>query len=221
MKPYLLLCLAALLLLLSTTGEEATLANIEKSIGYAYLFDDGGQFVSRIDGVPGGNLVLIRRDGAQDPLIARFADPVHDPGLLGPSSRLCFVGPDTVRGSLEKTGVLDPTHHGGIKALWYLAQGSSYGGILDYSRNGEHDIRDDLFYVTQSDAGELLVHNHFNYGNYLWGASARELGVPLFMVILGTHFQNFFGSRTSRWHLDSAEDVRSIRAGFHWSGSTR
>jgi hypothetical protein len=219
-KSYLQLGLVALLLLL-TTGERAPLAGVEGHLGHAYLFDDGGRFVRRIDGVPGEDCIMICRAGVQEPLVARFADPVHDPGVLGPSSRLRFVGPDTVRESLEKTGVLDPARHGGIKALRYLAKGSSYGGVLDFSRNGKHDIRDELFYVTQSDSGELLVHNRYNYGNYLWGASARELGVPLCLVIIGTHLQNFFGSQTSRWHLDSPDDVRSIRAGFYWNGSIR
>ena len=208
--------LRIVVIFLLAVGPQVSLGTVQGRQGRAFLFDAAGLFLDRIDHIPGADLVVVLDELAHNPLVARFADPEHDPALLGPATRLCLAGPDEVRGSLAKSGVQDPVRHGGIKALWYLARESSYGGVLDFSRNEVYGLRDDIFYLTQSKSGELLVHNRFNYGNYLWGASAHELGVPIPLVIIGTHVQNFFGSRLSRWHLDSRDDVRSIRAGFYW-----
>ena len=182
--------------------------------GRSFLFDEGGKFLARVD-YPGAEDCIVYC--APDPVVIRLADPVEDPTRMGLETQLYVVPADTIATSLARSGASDPANRGCIKSYVFITKGSDYYSYLDYARNGQHNIRKNVFYVTGTTKEGLLAHNHYNYGNFLWGASAHQLRIPLFMTIIGANVQNFFCSPSGHGHLDSKDDQLSIRAGYHWS----
>jgi RHS repeat-associated protein len=63
--------------------------------------------------------------------------------------------------------------------------------------------------------GSYLAHDNFNFGNYLWGAAMRKLGISYGMAVFGAHVENYYFSDTSRWHIDSFDDQISIALGYN------
>ena len=78
------------------------------------------------------------------------------------------------------------------------------------------DIVDGPFlYVTYTKSEGFVAHDAHNFGNFLWGAAANQLGVPLWIAKLGAHFNNFFDPHYNH-KLDSTDDQFSITIGYHW-----
>lgn len=182
--------------------------------GKAFLFASDGRFLCRVQ-YPEGPVVLWKEDG-DNHLVASFADEKADPMTVGAGTRAVRVLPDQIALAMEMCGAQDPQRHGLFKGCAFLARGSAYGGPLDFAVREEYGVNQDYFYVTSTSKEGNVAHNHFNYGNFLWGASARETGVPLWVARLGAHFNNFFLSPDSRGTLDSPDDQFSIGAGYHW-----
>ena len=120
--------------------------------------------------------------------------------------------------SLQVSDACNPSHRGLFKGCFFLARNSGYGGDLDFAANGRHGILYDGLYITQTRKDGRVAHNNYNYGNFLWGAAARAVGVPLWIARLGSHFNNFFLSPDTRGTFDAADDQFSIGCGHHfWS----
>lgn len=145
-----------------------------------------------------------------------FADPVNDPARFDADTQLIPVSDAYILECLAKAGALDVRHRGCLKGIKYLAFNSNYGQRLDFASLDEYEISGDVLYVTQTDPEGAVAHNNRNYGNFLWGASAREMGVPLPIALLGSHIFSYFISRATRGKLDSEDDIYSIRTGYHW-----
>jgi len=71
-------------------------------------------------------------------------------------------------------------------------------------------------YVTKTKKDGYVAHNGYNFGNFLWGAGANALGVPMSLARFGAHLNNFFNDPKYKGHLDSKDDQYSIKAGFNW-----
>lgn len=194
---------------ISTPGIKA-----EPVSGRSFLFDGNGLYLSRVDYAGAEDCIVYCKP---EPVVIRLADPVEDPTRMGLDTRLMVVPADTIITSLARSGASDPANRGCIKSYVFITKGSDYYSYLDYARNGQHNIRKNVFYVTSTPREGLLAHNHYNYGNFLWGASAQRLRIPLPMAILGANVQNFFCSPTGHGHLDTKDDQLSIRAGYHWA----
>ena len=184
--------------------------------GDVFLFSADGRFLSRVrSAYPDAALLLWRATG-QEPLRAQFADPDEDPRAIGPGIRASVIGEADVAAAMQTCGAGDTSHHGWFRGCIYLARNSGYGGVLDFAVREEYGVSPDVFYLTLTVPEGSLAQNHFNFGNYLWGASARETGVPLWLARLGAHINNFFLSPDSRGTWDSPDDQLSISAGYHW-----
>lgn len=183
--------------------------------GQAFLFAADGRFLSRVrSGYEGGALLLWMGEGLT-PFSAPFADPDYDAAHIGPESRATLVRQEYIANAMELCGVENLPRKGLFPGCRFLLKNSTYGGVLDFAVRPEYGISPDTFYLTHTEKEGPLAHNHFNFGNFLWGASARELRVPLWVTRLGAHINNFFFSPDSRFHLDSADDQLSISAGYH------
>ena len=70
-----------------------------------------------------------------------------------------------------------------------------------------------------------MGQNNYNFGNYLWGAAARTLKVPLGLAKLGAHYNNIMtdpenqNKPMNQRTLDSPDDQRSIEAGWNLQNS--
>lgn len=179
-----------------------------------FLFGNDGSFLTRLV-LPDfdGCVVMLQEDG-EDPVVARLADPVHDPESIGNDIRLRLVTGDRIVGSLDTAGVMPGDQHCGVIAgFMFLASNSYYYGPLDFARNGLHDIHPNELYLTHSRKEGFVAHNIYNFGNFLWGAAAHGVGVPLLIARIGAHIHNLY-HRHGR--LDSSDDQFSIGCGYHW-----
>ena len=189
---------------------------VDPEEGENYLFDETGFFLSRVQAPRSKRHLFLWQGYGTTPLSARFADPAHDPATIGLHTQVRLVTQEEIRASLEKVGAFSPEHRGFFKGSAYMYRNSGYGGLLDFAVNGQHDIIDQVFYITQTRPEGHVAHNHYNYGNFLWGATACELGIPLFWARLGAHFNNFFLSPDTKGSFDAMDDQYSIRTGYHW-----
>ena len=184
--------------------------------GGAFLFSADGRFLCRVHSeYPDGPLLKWRREG-EEPIRARFADPVADPLAVGLQSRAIHVETEYVQRAMQLCEAGKARNRGFFKGMLFLARNSGYGSTLDFAVREEYNISPEVFYITETAPEGILAHNHFNFGNYLWGASAREAAVPLWLARLGAHINNFFLSPDSCGTWDSPDDQLSISAGYHW-----
>lgn len=176
-----------------------------------YVFDPGGNRLGVTEGKQ-GTLVWIPGIGAEGEVIP-FADPVHDPGDLDSETSLEIISAGDVRHSLRTVEVYDKKKHGLIRGIIFLKRESDYSHRLDFARTGEHPVSKGTFYVSRTAKEGFLAHNNYNFGNFLWGAAARAVGVPLWIAKLGSHINNI--KHTGK--RDSPDDILSISAGYHFS----
>ena len=182
--------------------------------GDCFLFAPDGSFLSKVrSGAAAGSVIFLQGPG-MEPLTARFADLEADPSLVDYNMQVHYAGQKFITASLSRA--CGSGGCGFFKGCGFLARNSDYGGVLDFAANGRHDIYSDIFYITRTTREGIVAHNNYNYGNFLWGASARRLDVPLCITLLGSHFHNFFLSPITRGTFDSSDDLFSITAGHHW-----
>lgn len=181
--------------------------------GEGFLFDEGGAFLSRI--AVATEPVVFYQGFGREPVRAAFADPGHDPLVIDTRSFVQMISRADVELSMQIVNAYGARHHGLVKGCLYLLKESGYGGLIDPAVNAEHQVFPGVLYISRTPKEGSLAHNNFNCGNFLWGAAAHATGVPLWVTLLGTHFNNFFLSPDNKGHLDAKDDVLSIRAGYH------
>lgn len=183
--------------------------------GTCFLFGPDGKFLTRIDAEGLQNCLVKLPDGGKEPFVARFADPVEDPTLINIGTDVKLVSKSYILESMLKCKARTTGLRGLVPGSLFLLRFSNYGGELDFASNGKYGIYRHELYFTHTPEGNV-AHNNFNFGNFLWGASAREAGVPLIVARLGAHFNNFFLSPDTKGELDSPDDQFSITCGHHW-----
>ena len=196
--------------------EEDPLLSPDPLDGKDFLFAADGRFLSRIRSAYGSGMLVMWQGEGQAPVVAQFADSGYDPSHVGPDSRVLVVPEDYIAGAMDLCGAERASWKGLFPGSFFLLKNSAYGGTLDFAVRPEYGISSQTYYLTSTEKEGSLAHNHFNFGNFLWGASAREVGVPLWMAKLGSHLNSFFLSPDTRFHLDSPDDILSISAGHHW-----
>lgn len=202
---------------LSLCGKDSSLV-LSPVNGRCFLFDAEGRYLSRVHLEGHENELVMWQGEGRELLTASFADSIEDPASLYAGTQAIRVMDEDVSGSLHVSDATNPSHRGFFKGCVFLARHSGYGGKLDFAANGRHGILYDGLYITQTRKDGRVAHNNFNYGNFLWGAAARAVGVPLWIARLGSHFNNFFLSPDTRGTFDAADDQLSIGCGHHfWS----
>lgn len=184
--------------------------------GKCFLFNAEGLYLSRINFPGHDNEMILWPGDGQGLVTAFFADPVEDPESLYTGTQVIRPSDEGILGNLEMSSSFDPQYHGFFKGCFFLARESGYGGNLDFAVDPRYGVLYDGLYLTTTQREGSIVHNNFNYGNFLWGASARAVGVPLWVARLGAHFNNFFLSPDTRGTFDSPDDQFSIKCGHHF-----
>lgn len=202
--------------LLLSVGMPFTADGLE---GDAFLFDADGAFLSKVQGADGQ--VLFYQGFGEEPVLATFTDPAHDPSLIDTDCCIQWITPDDLELSMQIVDAHNSQHYGLVKGCRYLLRESGYGGLIDPAVNAQHQVFPKVWYISKTPKEGVLAHNHFNCGNFIWGASAHASGVPLWITVLGSHFNNFFLSPDNKGRLDDKDDILSIRAGYHMLGSSK
>lgn len=65
-------------------------------------------------------------------------------------------------------------------------------------------------------AERYVAHNTYNFGNFLWGAGAATLGIPMPIAQFGAHIYSLFFDPYHKGQFDSSDDQLSIKLGYQW-----
>jgi len=149
----------------------------------------------------------------------KFADPRNDVKDLkdGKINRVQFVQESEIISMLSKGGVFtkeNKTYNNDLSDRYnYIKEEGLGGGKLDFSVTGipyqYEDVSQSLFLV------DGVAHNHFNFGNFLFGAAGKALGLSLFELQMGAHYNSLSNPDKNGYNrqLDSPDDQFSIRMG--------
>ena len=160
----------------------------------------------------------------------KFADPKHDVTDLkaGIIDRVQLVQENEIISMLSKAGAFSEENKtfnvGSGYRYDYIKQEGRSGGKFDFSYNRVTGIPahyPDVSFDPLSQPSNMLfivdgvAHNHMNYGNFLYGAAGRALGLSLIELQLGAQWNSlaYPSSNGYRRQLDSRDDQRSIRMG--------
>jgi RHS repeat-associated protein len=184
-----------------------------------FIFSDDGKFEKTVIVPNEPHKIIVRRKEGK-PIIATLADQINDPSSINRYTRVFIVSNHKISNLLEAAGANDDDNHGIIAGVKYLLAESNAGrlegGKLDFVGSGDYNINPDDYYITNTPNEGNVAHNGYNFGNFLWGASASALGVPQFVAKAGAHANNFFFDYIHKWTLDSKDDQYSISVGYHW-----
>ena len=149
----------------------------------------------------------------------KFSDPKNDVNDLkkGNITKIQFVQEKDIKSMLSYAGAFNKenkTYSNDLAERYnYINKEGIGGGKFDFSVTGiphqYENTSQSLFLV------DGVAHNNFNFGNFLFGAAGRALGLTSFELRMGAHYNSVFNSATNGYksQLDSRDDQYSIRMG--------
>ena len=189
------------------------------------VFDKNGVFARPIPAK--GEHVGRYEQSSGKPITFTFADPINDPQSIirGEIKSVRLMKRDEINKILDNSKVFDNIPFLYIYKLLYLRNHSNSTeneGELDFLIYAHLDLGT-IYLVERAYSKGHRGHNAYNFGNFLWGASAEIIGVTLTDALFGAHLNNFFNDSESvgkKWYqrkLDSSDDQLSIRHGYLWA----
>ncbi len=157
-----------------------------------------------------------------------LGDPEHDVQDLkdGKITKVIFVQEKEIKQMLENSGVFDfkNTAENSGRYDYVLKEGKekkeldfSYTKIPyqypEASKNPLITPSSILFLVDD------VAYNHMNFGNFLFGAAGYTLGLSLFELKIGAHYNSIINSRTNGYspQFDSPDDQTAIKNGVNYA----
>ena len=136
----------------------------------------------------------------------------------GVISKVEFVHESEIISMLSKAGAFtleNKTASNRLKNRYdYVLSESPGGGKLDFAVTKIPDQYSDpgqsLFLV------DGVAHNHFNFGNFMWGAAGKALGLTSLELRTGAHYRALTQNGEDGYpnQFDSRDDQFSIRMGI-------
>ncbi len=155
----------------------------------------------------------------------RFADPKHyvDDLKKGKINRIQVVQEDEIISMLSKAGAFSEENkvynNDIVDRYAYILEESPNGGKFDFALTGiptlYNNYDQSLFLVNG------VAHNKYNYGNFLWGAAGKALGLTLLELRAGAHFRALVQNGEDGYpsQFDSRDDQISIREGVKYANA--
>ena len=151
----------------------------------------------------------------------RFADPENDVEYLKNRdiTKLQFVKESEIKSMLSKAGAFDEKNRENKYA--YLLKEGKGRGKFDFSGKA-NDGMGSIYGLDTYKSLYLIdgvAHNAKNFGNFLFGAGGKALGIPLLILKAGAHFNSIFGFEDNGYlpQLDSKDDQFSILCGYKYA----
>jgi len=124
---------------------------------------------------------------------------------------------EEIENTIEGSGV-DKWQNKLFKYFYIATQSRGVGKAMDFISTQKYTLLHDKenlhsLFITESN-GINVAHDHFNFGNFLWGAAADRLGIPYPYAIVGAHLNNRLNHK-GEW--DSRDDQLSIFMGYLWN----
>ena len=190
-----------------------------------YIFNSDGTFSGDVIEAPGEDVCLFSNyQGKGFDLEFSFADPEDFTNrLITPEDlaneivpidengeylidRVEIIGKFEIQKELIDAGVFDP-NPGSIEFMKSGSRGSS--APLDFSAKASILDRKHTLFLTEDSEVGLVGHDYRNYGNFLWGASSKVLGVANPVARAGAHTDAYLNEN----HFDTRDDQYSISLG--------
>ncbi|MFY7936926.1 MAG: RHS repeat domain-containing protein [Flavobacterium sp.] len=192
-----------------------------------FVFDENGDFV-RIDENDQPDKLVIENSKTGERQNYSFADPVEDTQQIrdGIINKIIFVGESDIKDMLSQQGAFTPENQDNWSNFYKESKG---GQDFDYSysvipsRYGSEGASSNPLNNPSSvlflPEGDHMVHNHMNFGNYLWAASGYTLGFSYSTLQMAAHANSLVNSKSNGYpaQLDSKDDQRSIVKGAYYS----
>ena len=153
----------------------------------------------------------------------KFADPKNDVADLknGKITKIHFVQENEIKKMLSKAGAFDKENKLSNNDLSnrydYILRESPNNRKLDFALTGipyqYSDYNQSLFLV------DGVAHNRFNFGNFLWGAAGKALGLSLLELRSGAHYRALTQNGADGYpsQFDSSDDQFSIKKGVNYA----
>lgn len=191
-----------------------------------YQFDSNGQYKGKVEKEGEHYGTIASKDGKETTKFS-FADPVNDPKAIeaGEITKVVEVSDQAISKTLDESGVNDKQNQD--KKYDFIQKESNAAnlegsGKMDYVVTAKVEvdgkktpISNNALYITTTESGKV-AHNNYNFGNFLWGAGAKSLGIPQIAARLGAHYNNYFNDPNHKGKLDSKDDQHSISLGYEW-----
>jgi hypothetical protein len=156
----------------------------------------------------------------------KFADSKNDVASLkdGTINKVQFVQESEITRMLSKARVFTKENKvaNADSRYGYIKQEGIGGGKLDFSYNdGIPAHYPEASKDPQLNPSPMLflvdgvAHNHMNYGNFLFGAAGKALGLTGFELQMGAHYNSLANPDKNSYkrQFDSSDDQFSIRMG--------
>ncbi len=192
-----------------------------------YQFDSKGAFKGKIEKDGENYGTIENKDPNKESFKFGFADPINDAKAIeeGKITNVKVVDNKSIENSLKKSGVNEKSNRAN-KYSFIMKESNATdlrgSGSMDFPVNGsvivdgeERSLSESTLYITSTKSGNL-AHNRSNFGNFLWGAGAKSLGISRLMAKLGAHAHNFIYDPKYKGTLDSKDDQFSISLGYEW-----
>ena len=138
----------------------------------------------------------------------RKKDATKTSQLIG----VCLVDKETIKNQIESVpgwlGSL-PYQYRFLSLAYALTQSRGSDRTLDFVNYPFIQERPGYLFIP--DDSKKIAHDSFNFGNYLWGAGMRRLGIPLSVSLIGGNIDNLMHHKLQ---FDSADDMASISLGY-------
>ena len=154
-----------------------------------------------------------------------FADPKNDVADLknGTINKVYFVQESEIISMLSKAGAFNKENKiaNADSRYGYIKQEGVGGGKFDFSYTGIPNQYPEASPAPQDHPSSMLflvdgvAHNHMNFGNFLFGAAGKALGLTSFELRMGAHWNSLANSSSNgyRPQFDSDDDQFSIQMG--------
>ncbi|HOJ25017.1 MAG TPA: RHS repeat-associated core domain-containing protein [Bacteroidales bacterium] len=157
----------------------------------------------------------------------KFADPKNDVNDLknGVIKKIHFVQEEEIISMLSRAGAFNQENKTASNDMAnrydYIKEEGKGGGKFDFSYTGIPNQYPDASANPLNTPAPMLflvdgvAYNQMNFGNFLFGAAGKALGLTSFELQMGAHNNSVFNSSTNGYksQLDSPDDQYSIRMG--------
>ena len=155
----------------------------------------------------------------------KFADPKNDVADLkkGTINKVYFVQENEIKKMLSRAGAFNEENKvvNADSRYGYITHEGIGGGKFDFSYTGipiqypeastdPLNIPSSMLFLVDG-----VAHNHMNFGNFLFGAAGKALGLTAFELRMGAHWNSLTNSSSNGYQkqFDSIDDQFSIQKG--------